>query len=79
MLSSFYSCIVSYTVFIKTVYTVFMLIFMSSGVSSHAHTFNQEMATFLSAGISYLFIALILMQHKGQKSENFVVRTVWLT
>jgi hypothetical protein len=41
--------------------------------------FTQEMKTFLySVGISYLFIALILMQHKGQNSENFVACTVWL-
>jgi len=53
--------------------------FMSSGVSSHAHIFTQEMETFLySVSISYLFIALILMQRKGQNSENFVARTVWL-
>jgi len=62
MLNSFYNCIVSYTVIVKRLYTVFMFTFMSSGVSSHAHTFTQKMETFLySVSISYLFIALILM------------------
>jgi len=52
---------------------------VSSGVSTHAHTFTHEMETFLySVGISYLFIALIQMQHKAQNCKNFVSRTVWL-
>jgi hypothetical protein len=43
------------------------------------HAFTQVMEMFFySIGISYLFIALILMQHKGQNGENFVARTVWL-